>query len=68
MLIFTWIVLGLSGLLLLFSGVCWGVFITNEDSDWRRLAVRVFRQSMVLLLLFINVYVYARIIGGVTGP
>lgn len=68
MLIFTWIVLGLAGLLLAFSGVCWGVFITNEDSDWRRLAVKVFRQAMVLLLLFINVFVYARVIGGFMEP
>ena len=62
MVIFSWIVLGLAGLLLLLSGVCWAVFIANEDSDWRRLAVKLFRFSMVLVLLFVNVLIYKHIV------
>ena len=68
MVIFNWIVLGLAGLLLLGSGIAWGVYIAIEDSDWRRLAVKVFRFSMVLLLLFVNVTIYAHIVEGFTGP
>ena len=67
MVIFSWVVLGLAGLLLLFSGICWGVFIANEDPDWRRLGVKVFRFSMVLVLLFVNVMIYAHIVSGFTG-
>jgi hypothetical protein len=67
MVIFSWVVLGLAGLLLLFSGICWGIYIANEDSDWRRLAVKVFRFSMVLVLLFVNVMIYAHIVAGLTG-
>jgi hypothetical protein len=67
MVIFNWVVLGLAGLLLLGSGVAWGVYIAIEESDWRRLAVRVFRFSMVLVLLGLNVNLYAHIVGGLTG-
>ncbi|KQW02509.1 hypothetical protein [Rhizobacter sp. Root1221] len=67
MVIFSWVVLGLAGLLLLFSGLSWGIFIANEDSDWRRLAVKVFRFSMVLVLLFVNVMIYAHIVSGLGG-
>jgi len=65
MVIFSWIVLGLAGLLLLFSGGCWVIFIANEDPDWRRLAVKLFRFSMVLVLLFVNVLIYTHIVAGV---
>ena len=68
MVIFSWVVLGLAGFLLLCSGICWGVYIAIEDSDWRRLSVKVFRFAMVLLLLFVNVMIYAHIINGLTGP
>jgi len=67
MVIFSWVVLGLAGFLLLCSGICWGVYIAIEDSDWRRLSVKLFRFSMVLLLLFVNVLIYAHIINGLTG-
>ena len=67
MVIFSWVVLGLAGFLLLCSGICWGVYIAIEDSDWRRLSVKLFRFSMVLLLLFVNVLIYAHIVSGLTG-
>jgi hypothetical protein len=67
MLIFTWIVLGLAGLLLLASGACWALFIALDNSDWRRLAVKVFRISMVFVLFYINVYIYAHIFGVAGG-
>jgi len=67
MVIFSWVVLGLAGFLLLCSGICWGVYIAIEDSDWRRLSVKLFRFSMVLLLLFVNVLIYAHIVNGLTG-
>jgi Na+-driven multidrug efflux pump len=67
MLIFTWIVLGFAGLLLLASGACWGLFIALDNSDWRRLAVKVFRISMVFVLFYINVYIYAHIFGVAGG-
>jgi len=65
MVIFSWIVLGLAVLLLLLSGVCWTVFIANEDSDWRRLAGKLVRFSMVLVLLFVNVLIYKHIVADV---
>ena len=67
MLIFSWIVLGLAGVLLAFSGICWAVFIAIEDSDWRRLAIKVFRLSMVALLFYVNVAIYAHIVAGFRG-
>lgn len=67
MVIFTWAALGLAGLLLLGSGAGWGVWIANEDPDWQRLAVRLFRYAMVLVLLFVNVMIYAHIVTGLTG-
>jgi hypothetical protein len=67
MVIFSWVVLGLAGFLLLCSGVSWGVYVAIEDSDWRRLSVKVFRFAMVLLLLFVNVMIYAHIVNGLTG-
>lgn len=65
MVIFSWIVLGLAGLLLLLSGIGWVVFLANEDPDWRRLAVKLFRFSMVLVLLFVNVFIYKHIVADI---
>jgi hypothetical protein len=67
MVIFTWIVLGIAGLLLVASAACWGLFIALDNSDWRRLAVKVFRISMVFVLFYINVYIYAHIFGVAGG-
>ena len=67
MVIFGWIVAGIVGLLLAFSAVCWGVFIAADNSDWKRLGVKVFRIAMVFVLLYINVYVYAHIFGVMSG-
>jgi len=67
MVIFTWIVLGLAGLLIAASGACWGLFIALDNSDWRRLAVKVFRIAMVFVLFYINVYIYAHIFGVAGG-
>jgi hypothetical protein len=67
MLIFTWIVLGLAGLLLAASCAFWGLFVALDNSDWRRLAVKVFRISMVFVLFYVNVYIYAHIFGVVGG-
>jgi len=67
MVIFSWVVLGLAAFLLACSGVSWGVYVAIEDSDWRRLSVKVFRFSMVLVLLFVNVMIYAHIVNGLTG-
>ena len=65
--IFTWIVLGLTGLLLVVSGVCWALFIALDAADWRRLAVKVFRIAMVFLLFYVNVFIYAHIFGVFKG-
>jgi hypothetical protein len=67
MVIFSWIVAGIVGLLLAFSAICWGVYLAAENSDWKRLGVKVFRISMVFVLLYINVYVYRHIFGVVAG-
>lgn len=67
MVIFTWIVLGLAGLLMAVSGACWGFFVASEKSDWRKLAVKVFRIAMVIVLFYINVYIYAHIFGVAGG-
>lgn len=67
MVIFGWIIAGIVGLLLVFSAVCWGVFIAADNSDWKRLGVKVFRIAMVFVLLYINVYVYAHIFGVMSG-
>ncbi|MBC7992661.1 MAG: hypothetical protein H7Z15_05395 [Rhizobacter sp.] len=67
MVIFTWIVLGLAGLLIAASAACWGLFIALDNSDWRRLAVKVFRIAMVFVLFYINVYIYAHIFGVAGG-
>jgi hypothetical protein len=67
MLIFSWIVLGIAGLLLAASAACWGLFIALDDRDWRRLGVKVFRISMVFVLFYINVTIYRHIFGVVVG-
>jgi hypothetical protein len=65
MVIFTWICLGLVSLLMAASGICWLLFILLDDSDWRRLGSKVFRYSLVFVLLYINIYVYAHIVRAV---
>jgi hypothetical protein len=67
MVIFTWIVLGFSGLLLVASGACWGLFLALDNADWRRLAVKVFRIAMVFVLFYVNIYIYAHIFGVFKG-
>ena len=67
MVIFSWIVLGLAGLLIAASGACWGLFVALDNSDWRRLAVKLFRIAMVVVLFYINVYIYAHIFGVAGG-
>lgn len=67
MVIFGWIIAGIVGLLLLISAVCWGIFLAADNSDWKRLGIKVFRISLVFVLLYINVYVYGHIFGVVHG-
>jgi len=67
MVIFSWIVLGLAGLLLVASGACWGLFLALDNADWRRLGVKVFRIAMVAVLFYINVTIYRHIFGVVAG-
>lgn len=63
MVIFTWIVLGIAGLLLVASAVCWGVFIAADNSDWKRLGVKAFRIAMVFVLFYVNALIYGHIFG-----
>lgn len=67
MVIFTWIVLGIAGLLLAASGACWGLFVTLDQADWRTLAVKLFRIGVVFVLFYINVTIYRHIFGVVAG-
>jgi hypothetical protein len=67
MVIFGWIIAAIVGLLLAFSGICWGIFIAADNSDWKRLGTKVFRIALVFVLLYINVYVYAHIFGVMSG-
>jgi hypothetical protein len=67
MVIFGWIIAGIVGLLFAFSAVCWGIHIAVDNSDWKRLGVRVFRIGLVFVLLYINVFVYAHIFGVMSG-
>lgn len=67
MVIFTWIVLGIAGLLLAASGACWGLYLAMDQSDWRKLGVKLFRISMVFVLFYINVTIYRHIFGVVVG-
>jgi hypothetical protein len=67
MTIFTWIVLVPAGLLLLASGICWGIYLAMESADWRKLGVKVFRISVVFLLFYVNVTIYAHIFGVFRG-
>ncbi|MBC7957215.1 MAG: hypothetical protein H7Y33_15245 [Cytophagales bacterium] len=67
MLIFSWIVLGFAGLLLVASAGCWGLFLALDNADWRRLGVKVFRIAMVFVLFYINLTIYRHIFGVVAG-
>jgi len=61
MAIFSWIMLGLTALLLLGSGIAWGLFLAMDDSDWRKLGVKVFRIAMVVMLFYVNAMIYLHI-------
>lgn len=63
MVIYGWITAGIVGLLLVFSAICWGVFLAADNDDWKRLGVKTFRISLVFVLLYINVYIYAHVFG-----
>ena len=63
MLVFTWIVLGIVGLLLLLSALGWVLFLALDDSRWKELAVKVFRLAMVGLLFYINGVIWAHVAG-----
>jgi hypothetical protein len=67
MVIFTWIVLGIAGLLLVASAICWGVFIAADSYDWKRLGVKIFRIAMVFVLFYVNGLIYAHIFGLAAG-
>ncbi|HEY0819901.1 MAG TPA: hypothetical protein VGD46_14050 [Rhizobacter sp.] len=67
MVIFGWIMAGIAGLLFTFSAVCYGIHLAVDNSDWKRLGVRIFRIGLVFVLLYINVYVYAHIFGVMSG-
>ena len=67
MVIFSWIVLGIAGLLLAVSTVCYGIHIAVDNSDWKRLGVKVFRVAMVFVLFYINGMIYAHIFGVFRG-
>lgn len=67
MVIFGWIIAAIVGLLLVFSAICWGIFIAADNSDWKHLGVKVFRIALVFVLLYINVFVYAHIFGVTSG-
>lgn len=66
MIIFTWIILGLAGLLLTGSGVCWAVSLLLDDPDWRKLGVKTFRLAMVPVLFYVNVVIYVHIVTDLT--
>jgi hypothetical protein len=61
MVIFTWIVLGIAGVLLLVSGLLWALFLTSGTDRWRKAGVKVFRIAVVFVLLEINTFIYVRI-------
>ena len=67
MAIFSWIMLGLVALLLLGSGIAWGLFLAMDDSDWQKLGIKVFRIAMVVLLFYVNGMVYAHIVAVFRG-
>ena len=62
MLIFSWIMLGVAALLLLGSGIAWGMFLAMEDKHWQKLGIKVFRIAMVVLLFYVNAMVYLHIV------
>ncbi len=61
MVIFSWIVLSLVGLLLGLSGVCW-LLVVLDDSRWKKLGVRLFRFALVGVLFYINGAVWWHIV------
>ena len=61
MFILNWIALGLVSLLLAVAGVFWLVAFLLDDSDWRRLALRVYRWAKVGLLFYVNAAIYAHV-------
>ena len=66
MTIFSWIVLGLAGLLFGFSAVCWLLSVVMDDRDWRRLGAKTARLALVPVLFYINVVIYSHIVTGLT--
>jgi|GEM_PF-2116603 len=62
MVIFSWICLGLTGLMLAGSGVAWGLSLVLDDSAWQKLGLKVFRLSMVVLLFYVNAMIYMHIV------
>lgn len=67
MVIFTWIFLGIASVLLLASGVCYGIHLAVDSYDWKRLGVKVFRIAMVFVLFYVNGVIYAHIFGVARG-
>lgn len=67
MVIFSWIMLGFTALLLLGSGVSWGLFLAMDDTRWQELGVKVFRFAMVVLLFYVNSMIYAHIVSVFRG-
>ena len=67
MVIFSWIVLGIAGFLLLASAVCWGLFVAADRYEFKQLGVKIFRISMVFVLFYINAMIYGHLFGVVSG-
>lgn len=67
MVIFSWIVLGIAGLLLLGSTVCYGIHLAIDSYEWKRLGVKVFRVAMVFVLFYVNAVIYMHIFGVFVG-
>ncbi len=67
MLVLTWILGVIAGLLLAAGAVCWVVYIAADNTDWQKLSTKVFRMGVVFLLLLINCWIYAHIFGVATG-
>jgi len=62
MVVFSWIFLGLTGLMLVGSGIAWGLSVVMDDSAWQKLGLKVFRLSMVVLLFYVNGVIYVHIV------
>ena len=67
MVIFSWIMLGFAALLLLGSGIAWGLFLAMDDKHWQKLGIKVFRIAMVVVLFYVNGMVYAHIVAVFRG-